>query len=136
RHLGEHFPDIRERSCIRGRIGARCPSYRRLVYLNHLVNVLYALHALVRSRTLPRLVDYLLWLAGKYLMHQRGFAGAGYARHADELAQRELNRYVSQVVLSSTPHDYALPVALAALLGQCYHPLASQVLGRYRVGLL
>ena len=55
----KQIPDIREYSCIGGRIGTRCPAQRRLVYIHHLIYIVQSLHTVIGQRFLQRTVEML-----------------------------------------------------------------------------
>src|ERR1700722_3765219 len=74
RQLREQFPDRRKKPCVSRRIGSRCTPDRALVNVNHLIQMLHAFHALVRSRPLAAAVELLRQRAMKRVEHQRRFA--------------------------------------------------------------
>ncbi len=102
--LGEQLADLVEQAGVGAGVGARRAPDGRLVDVDDLVQVLQALDALVLARLGVRAVQ----LAGQRLVqdldHQGGLARAGHAGDAHQLAQRDRDVDVLQVVLARA-HD-------------------------------
>ena len=99
---GEESPDVVEHLGVGRRVGTWGPADRRLVDVDHLVDVLQAFDPLMPSRHDPRPVQLRPQSFGEDVLDQSRLPGAGHPRHGDEQAQRNLHVDASQVVLGGT----------------------------------
>ena len=114
----EPLADGREGAGVGGRVGARRAADRRLVDVDHLVEVLQALDAVVLARVLARVVEAARHGLVERVDQQRGLAAAGHAGDAGQQAQRHLGRHVLQVVGSRAPTTVSdLPLRLRRVFG-------------------
>ena len=111
RQRREELADGRERARVGGGVAARSPPDRRLVDVYHLVDVVEPVDAAVRARPVLRAVEPLRQRLVQHLVDERGLAGPGDSRYADEAPQRELDVHVAQVVLASALHAQEPAVA-------------------------
>jgi hypothetical protein len=88
----------REDVGVGGRVRARRAADRRLVDVDHLVEAIDPLDRLVVARLDPHPVQPVRERLVDDLVHERRLAGARDAGHADELADREVDVDVLQVV--------------------------------------
>ena len=98
RQAGEPFADRRERAGIGRGVRARRAADRRLVDVDHLVEVLQALDGVVRGRGLRRAVELARHRLVERVDQQRRLAAARHAGDAGEQAERDLGGDVLQVV--------------------------------------
>ena len=106
---------MREQVGVRRRVRARRAADRLLVDLDHLVEDLDPLDAGVRARLDPRAVEPVRERLEDDLVHERRLAGARDAGHADELADRELDVDLLQVVLRGALDEERAAVLVAPL---------------------
>ena len=95
---GEPLADRREGAGVGRRVGARRAADRRLVDVDHLVEVLQALDAVVLARVLARVVELARHRLVERVDQQGGLAAAGHAGDAGEQPERDLGRDVLEVV--------------------------------------
>jgi len=115
RQLREKLADGIEHLGVGAGIAARRASDRRLVDVDHLVDVLQPFDARVGTRPVLRSVDHLGQPLVEHLDHQRGLARPADAGDHDELAQRHRHVDVLEVVLARAADDDRLAVAVAPL---------------------
>src|SRR5579883_1812018 len=133
RHLGEEFANAREGIRIGSRIRARRAPDWRLVDINHLVQMLHALDAVMQARLLVSAGESVRQLAIENIRDQRTLAGAGDTGDDDELAQWNLDIDVFQVVLARALDEQRIAVACAPLLWNGNMLAPRQVIARQRV---
>ena len=132
-HLGlvgrrEQLADAVEHPGVGRRVGPRRAPDRRLVHVDDLVEVLDAGDPLVLARRHLRRVDALHQHRQEDVADQRRLARTGHAGDRDEVAERDLDREVLQVVLTGTLDDESLEPLRPALLRNRDRLLAGQVL--------
>ena len=96
----EELADGREGAGVGGRIRARRAADRRLVDVDDLVDVLQAGDAVAVTGPVAGAVEDLRRLLVEDVVDQRALAGAGDAGDADELAERDRDVDVLEVVLA------------------------------------
>ena len=106
---------MREEVGVRRRVRARRAADRPLVDLDHLVEDLDPLDAVVRAGLDARAVEPVRERLEDDLVHERRLAGARDARHADELADGELDVDVLEVVLRGAAHREHAAIVVAPL---------------------
>src|SRR5207248_2887972 len=129
----EQRADEREDTRVRRGIAARGPADRRLVDVDDLVDVLGALDARVRTRSLLRAVQHLGERAIEDVVDQRRLAGARHAGDARERAERNRHRLALEVVLARLVDDQRVAGALAPRCGYMDRARARQELAGQRV---
>ena len=92
RQLREQLADMREQAGIGRGIGSRRAADRALIDVNHLVEMLDALDALVCAGALAAAVELLRQRAMERIEHQCRFARAGNAGDANHHAERKARR--------------------------------------------
>jgi len=102
--FGHQLADRREQARVGGRVAARRAADRRLVDVDHLVEVLDALDRLVRRRLLVGPIELARHRRIERVVDQRGLARARHPGHAGEQPHRDLHRDVPQVVAAGA-HD-------------------------------
>ena len=126
RQLGEKVADVREHAGIGGRVGPGGAADRRLVDIDHLVDEAQPRHLTVRTRPVLGPVEVL----GEALVHdvayQCALARAADAGDADQLAEREIDIDVLQVVFGGAAYHQHRPVALAPPGREWDAPLAPE----------
>ena len=123
---------MREQVGVRRRVRARRAPDRLLVDLDHLVEDVDSLDARVRTRLDARTVEPVRECLEHDLVHERRLAGARDAGHADELADRELDVDVLEVVLRRAADEERAAV-LVPPRGDRDRPLAREELARHRL---
>ena len=103
-HAGEQFADRRQQPGIGRRVGARCAADRRLVDVDHLVEVVEAGDFAVRGRLRRRSVEMAGRRRVQRVVDQRRLARAGNAGDAGQQADRQIERDVLQVVAARADH--------------------------------
>ena len=106
------LPDVGEEVGVGRRIRPRRPADRALVDLDHLVEHLDPLDALVLARLDPNPLEPVRERLVDDLVHERRLAGARDARDRDEAPDGELDVDVLEVVLCGAAHG-----EVAAILG-------------------
>ena len=96
--------DVREEVGVRRRVRARRAADRALVDLDHLVERVDALDASCAPGRVARLRELVRERLVDDLVHERRLAGAGDAGDRDELADREVDVDLLQVVLRGAEH--------------------------------
>ena len=134
---GEELADVVEDSGVGRRVGPRGATDRRLVDVDHLVDVLEAGDPGVTPGHGPRVVDLLGQRGVEDVVDQGRLAGAGDAGHGAEDAQREAHVDVVEVVLAR-PVDGQLTAdgARAAYGRDRDLAAAAEVLAGERVGVV
>ena len=127
--IDEHGTYVVKHAGICSRIGAWRATNRRLVYIHHLVYIIYTLDTVVGHRLLQRAVEVLRENRLQCLVDKRRLARSAHARHHDELAQRKLYVNILQVVALRTAYHDALAVALASLGRYLYLTHSVKVVG-------
>src|SRR5207253_5805653 len=97
--LTEQVADFIEDLNVSARIAARRAADRRLIDRNQLVEMLQSLDRPMRARIALALVQVAMQCLDDDVAHQRAFAAAANAGDADELAERNLDVNVFQVVV-------------------------------------
>ena len=97
-HLREQLADRREEPGVGRRIAARRAPDRALVDADHLVEVLEPFDLVVRRRLLGAVVQMPRDRVVERVVDERRLARARHAGHADEQADRQLQRHALQVV--------------------------------------
>ncbi len=106
RRLREQLADFVECADVASRVRACGLADRRLVDEHDVADLVGAREAAVRARRLGRLAVVPRHRRIQHVLQQRGFAGAGHARHAHEPLQRNLDPDVAQVVFGRAfEHD-------------------------------
>ena len=100
---GVQVADLVEQLDVGRRVGARRPADRRLVDVDHLVELLEPLDPVVRARLGDGPVQVARQGLAEDVAHQRALARARDARHADEQPQRERRVDPLEVVLPWPP---------------------------------
>ena len=98
RRSREKIPDHIEHTRIGGRIGPRRPADRRLIDIDHLVELFDAVYAITFSGNDLRMVQLPRERLVEHLIHQRALAGTGDSRDHGHDAQRKGNINMLQVV--------------------------------------
>ena len=130
----EQIADVREHARVRRRVRARRAPDRRLVDVDHLVDVLQAVQPVVRLGRRLRVVQLLRQRAQQRVDHQRRLARARHAGHAGQHADREADRHVRAGCARARACTRQHPVArLAALARHLDHLAPRQVRARQRV---
>src|SRR5437660_6238750 len=114
-YLREQFADAGERVGIGGGIGARRATNGRLVDVNHFIQILQALDAIVFAGLGVGAGKDMRQLAVQDVGDERALAGARDAGDHDKLAQRDLDVDSFQVVLARSLDDQRVAVAHAPL---------------------
>ena len=114
-HLGKQFADRREQAGVGRRVGARRAANRRLVDDDGFVELLDAFDVVVAARHGAGPVQAGQQFFGQNVVDQAGFAGAGDAADHHQLAKRNLDVDILQIILAGTFDDQCLAVAIAAL---------------------
>ena len=130
---GEQGADVVEQLCVRRRVGAGGAPDRRLVDLDHLVDLIDPRDLIVFTGPPRRLIELLGHAAVEHVLHQRALPRSGDAGDADELPQRDLHVDILQVVLARADHADELSAPLSALSGDGDEARAGQVLSGDRI---
>ena len=130
--LGEELPDEVENADVGHGVRPRCATDGLLVDLYDLVYVLDAVHVDVGERFLLGTVEVAVQDRVQRLVDECGFAAARHAGDADELAEREGDGDVLQVVACCPDDGEGLAVAFAPHFRHLYLFLAAEVLRRQR----
>ena len=125
---GKQRADISKHAGIGGGVGARRAPDGRLINTDDLVHPFHALHFLALSGTAAGTVQGCRQRLVEDLIHQCGFAGAGYTGHADHFPQREVYRDILQVILMGFDYPEVLAVALPTGFRH-FHVLAPRKIG-------
>jgi hypothetical protein len=121
---GEPFADRGEGAGIGRRVAARRSPDRRLVDIDHLVEVLEALDAVMGGRCLRGAIEPSSHRLVERLDQQRRLAAAGHAADAGEKPERNLGGDLLEIVSARIDHlERAARIAQAAL-GDRNHQLA------------
>src|SRR5437773_10656715 len=135
RRLGEELAYDREESRVRGRVGARRATDRRLVDIDHLVEKLPTLERVVLARARLRLVELARDRWEKRIDDQRALAGPGDAGHAGHGAERDLHAGVAKVVGARTEQPEGPTISPPSIARQPDLPLPGEVLTGQRGGI-
>ena len=100
--FGKQFPNVGKYTGIGCWIGTRCPSNRRLVNVNDLVQKLRSLHAVKISVAGSCTVQLCRQIFIQNLVDQRGLSRAGNTSYTGKYTKRNGNINVFQVMLSCT----------------------------------
>ena len=130
--LGEEGTNLVEDPGVRCRVRPRRPPNRGLVDMNDLVDLLDAGHRLVLARDRPSSVNPVCQRGVENLVDQRRLARTTHSRDNDELAQREGDIHVLQIVLTSALDDQLPSGSGTSARRQRDGPLARQVGTRQR----
>ena len=122
-HAGEQFPDRCEQAGIRSRVGPRRAADRTLIDVDHLVEVIETVDALVRRRLVVAAVQMPGDRAIERVVDQRGLAGAGHAGDAHEKANRQIQVGLQEIVAARA--DQVQPLARLRSVSQVGHTDAS-----------
>ena len=134
RQAGEPVADGSEGAGIGGRIGARSAADRRLVDVDHLVDLVEAVDAVVRRRRVARAVQAARGGLVERVDNQRRFAAARDAGDAGEEPKRNRRRHIFQVVAARADDgELAAGVGGAAARRDRDRPLAGQELAGQRI---
>src|SRR5262249_56991835 len=98
RQLREELSDGCERAGVRRRIGARAPTDRRLVDLDHLVEHLPASERLVRARLLPPAAEAPRERRVERIDDETRLPGPRNARHARHRPERDVRVDATEIV--------------------------------------
>ena len=124
RHLGKGLADLREYAGVRGRVGARRSPDRRLIDVDHLVQVLQAADLPVPAWPVLGSVQVLGQTLVQDLIDERALAASRHAGDAHERTQGDAHVNVPQVVLARAGDLQELAVAVAAPAGHADLPPA------------
>ena len=133
---GEELADVIEHTGVGGRVRPRRAADRRLVDRDDLVEVVDALDALVQTGRDLRAVDALHQRALQDLVDEGRLARPRDAGDAHELAEREVDADVLEVVLLGADHPQGVAVAQAPHTRHRDRLLARQVLAGERLLVL
>src|SRR5256885_4405922 len=125
-HFGEQLADIGKDAGVGRRVRPRCPSDRRLVDIDHLVDEAQAGNLAGGAVAVFGAIEVLRQAPVQDVADQRALARAADPRHADQFAQGKVDVDVLQVVFGCSADDEHLPVALAAPRRQWDRSLAAQ----------
>ncbi len=120
--------DVREHPRIGGRIGTGSTADRRLIDLDHLVQLFDSLNLFARAGMGFCPVQPRSKLLVEDLVDQRGFSRTGNPGDADELAQRNIDVDIFQVVLAGSQNPQLFAVSGPAGLRDLYFFRPAQVL--------
>ncbi|MNQ41688.1 hypothetical protein D3C85_553730 [compost metagenome] len=135
RRLREQLADGVERAHIAGRVGTGGLADGRLIHHDHVGDLFGAQQAVEGARRFRRLALLLQQSGEQHVLHQRGLARAGHAGHADQAAQRQLDRHILQVVRVDAFQQQARRVGRHRHRTRRFHAQAgAQVVARQRVG--
>ena len=135
RHASEQFADRREEPGVGRGIRARRASDRALIDVDDLVEMIESLDCVVRGRLRGAAVEVTRGCGVERVVDQRRFAGAGYARHADEQADRNIDLYVFQIVaVRAFDRQQSLGIGFVPQARNFDAPLAGQILAGQRLG--
>src|SRR5262249_3622819 len=123
----EPFADRGERAGIGRRMAARRAADRRLIDVDHLVEMFEALDTLVRGRGLGGAVELARDRLVERIDQERRLAAAGYAGDAGEQAERDFGGDVLEVVAARVDERQRAAGRLPAALGNRDRHLARQV---------
>ena len=133
---GEQLADVVEHARVGSRVGTWGPPDRRLVDVDHLVDVLEALHLAVQAGRHLGVVDVLHQRAHEDVVDQAGFTRPGHAGDAHERAERNADGEVLQVVFAGADDAQPAIARGAAPVGHFDRHLLGQVLpGQACLGL-
>ena len=135
RQHGKQLADGRKHAGVSGWVRPRRAADRRLVNLNHLINVLGALDLCMRAGPLHRAVELLRQRAIEDVVHQSGLARARNSCDHGEHAQWQRHIDVLQVIRLRAKDGNGLAVGRAALLRDGNLQFARQVPPRERSGV-
>ncbi len=130
---GEQLANEREQARVGGRIGARRPSDRRLIDLDHLVDVLDALDSVVCAGLVARTIQLARERSIENVVDQRRLSRTADSRYRHQLAQRDAHIDVLQVVLAGAANDEGALAARAPATRHRNRLFAAQVLPRQRL---
>ena len=130
--LAEQGPDAVEHARVGGGVAARRAADRRLIDVDHLVDVLEPADAVEAAGCVVRAVEMTRERAVERVVHERRFARAGDARHDREDAERDAQRHVLQVVLAAAGQHERLRAGRAALLRRGDRAPPGEVVARQR----
>ena len=111
RCLGEQPTDVVEDAGVGGRVRPGCPPDRRLVDVDHLVDVVDTADRAVPTGDLAGVVELLGQCGVEDAVDQGGLARPGHTGDRDQLAQRDVDAHALQVVLHRLPYGDRLTVA-------------------------
>ena len=117
RRVGKHRADEVEKSAIRRGVRSRRAPDGALVDIDHLVQRFDSVDAVVVAGPGMRAVEVAQKRLLDNLVDEARFSAAGNARHADELAQRNLHVDILEVVRARAVDDERLTVARPARCG-------------------
>src|SRR5207302_6796848 len=130
----EELADVGEDADVGGRVAPRGTTDRRLVDVDHLVEVGQALHLAVLPGTILGVVEVLGQAPVEDVVDQRALAAATDPGDAGEGGQSELDVDRLEVVGLGAAHGQGPAVAAAAGAGHRDLPLPAQELRRDAVG--
>ena len=104
RRRRKQIPDLIKQTCIRGRVGTRRSADRRLVNIDHFVELLDPLDCLMLTRNRQGMVEIMCQPLIYDLIDKRRFSGTGYTGHTCHDTKRDLHVDIFQVVFRRT--DY------------------------------
>ena len=123
---GKERAQLAEQVGVGGRVRARCAADRRLVDIDHLVEVLDAAQLVVVARLGVGPVQRLRQLFFDDVHQQAALARARYACDGHKASQRDAHRDVLEVVLASAHHRQRLAIAGSSTLWYRHALLAAE----------
>ncbi len=126
----EKFANRSENAGVSRGIRSRRAADRRLVDLDHFIDVLDARHALVRARRIHRAIELLRQRAIENVVDERGFARTGNAGDHRQQAERQSEIDILKIVFVRAKNLDRLAVGAAAFFRDWDASCTAEILAR------
>ena len=120
-YIGEH-------SRICRRIGARRSAYRRLVDIDHFIDIFDTAYFVVLAGHECQSAESACHTVIQNRIDERRFSRTAHTGYAYEFSERKIHGYILQVVFSCSDNSYKTTVSRSSHLRHSYNPAVRKVI--------